>query len=100
MRAGGTGIVAGEENDATRWQWVPRPWAATARVDRASPASGARGPLSLRLADDVRRTLIEEKQQTTEKLTYVVLVAGVPADRPNLRLESRKGAYCPNGPGK
>jgi hypothetical protein len=51
MRAGGTGIVAGEENDATRWQCVPRPWAATARVDRASPASGARGPLSLRLAD-------------------------------------------------
>jgi hypothetical protein len=48
-------------------------WPMLGRMARVDRASGARGPLTLRLAGRPERW-IEEKQQTTEKLSYVTVV--------------------------
>ncbi len=63
-------------------------WAVLAQVGRAR---GARGPLTLRLAGTPERWIERKDKQPTGYPMYW----WVPTDRPNLRLGSRKGAYCP-----
>ena len=62
------GNASGRRRDRTSTSSLPS-WAATARVDRAR---GARGPLTLRGADDEGRGL-KGKQRKTEKLSYVLV---------------------------
>jgi hypothetical protein len=77
------------------WPWCvqwPPCWAATAQVSRAG---GARGPLTLRGADDEGRGL--KGSNLNEQPKSYPMYWWLPTDRPNLRrrLGSRKGAYCP-----
>ncbi len=68
-------------------------WAATARVNRAR---GARGPLTLRGADDEGRGLKGSRNEQPKSYPmYGTNYGWVPTDRPNLRLGSRKGTHCP-----
>ena len=54
-------------------------------------ARGARGPLTLRLAGTPER----RNERNTNNRQAILFYWWVPTDRPNLRLGSRKGTYCP-----
>ena len=54
-------------------------------------ARGARGPLTLRLAGTPERRI----ERNTNNRQAILFYWWVPTDRPNLRLGSRKGTYCP-----